>query len=104
MKATIKAQGHQLTVREGDIVTLNRFPGKVAGDTVTLTEVLAVGEGADTKIGTPVVPGASVTATVLEVKRGDKVMVFKKKRRHGYRRTRGHRQELSVVKVQSIQG
>ena len=62
-----------------------------------------VGEGESAKIGTPLVDGASVKALVLENKRAKKIMIFKKKRRKGYQHKRGHRQELSVIKIQSIQ-
>ncbi|MDP0499147.1 MAG: 50S ribosomal protein L21 [Verrucomicrobiota bacterium JB022] len=102
MKATIKTQGRQFTVNEGDVLFVNRYPETNAGDTVTINDVLAVGEGADTRFGTPVLEGASVTAKILENKRGAKVIIKKKKRRHGYRRTRGHRQELSVIRIESI--
>ncbi len=103
MKATIKTQGRQFTVQEGDILQVNRYADTSAGDTVTIGEVLMVGEGAEASFGTPQIEGASVTATVLENKRDKKVVVFKKKRRKGYRRKRGHRQEISVIKIESIQ-
>lgn len=102
MKATIKIQGKQLTVSEGEIFFVNRFCDSKAGDTVTINEVLMLGNGAEAKFGTPYVDGASVTAKILENKRGKKVDIFKKKRRKGYQRRRGHRQELSVIKVESI--
>ena len=104
MKATIKAQGRQFTVQEGDILFVNRFCDTKAGDSVTINDVLMLGEGADARFGTPNVTGAAVELKILENKRGDKVRVFKKKRRKGYHRTRGHRQELSVVRVESIKG
>jgi large subunit ribosomal protein L21 len=104
MKATIKAQGRQFIVQEGDILFVNRFCDSKAGDTVTINDVLMLGEGAEARIGTPTVTGASVDLKILENKRGEKVRVFKKKRRKGYRRTRGHRQELSVVRVEAIKG
>ncbi len=104
MKAIIKTQGRQFTVSEGDILIVNRYPDTNSGDTVTIDSVLTLGEGKDASIGTPTVEGASVTATVLENKRGEKVRIFKKKRRHGYERRRGHRQELSVIKIESIKG
>jgi large subunit ribosomal protein L21 len=66
--------------------------------------VVFLGEGAAAKIGTPLVAGAKVTAKLLENKRGDKIRIFKHRRRKGYYRRRGHRQELSVVKIESIQG
>ncbi len=103
MKATIKTQGRQFTVKEGDILKVNRFVDSSAGDTVTIGEVLMVGEGAEASFGNPCVEGASVTATVLENKRDKKIIVFKKKRRKGYRRKRGHRQEVSIIKIDSIQ-
>ena len=104
MKATIKSQGRQFTVTEGDVLIINRFPNTEKGSTVELNEVLTLGEGESLKIGTPTVKGASVSATVLENKRGKKVKVFKKNKRKGYERTRGHRQELSVIKIDSIKG
>jgi large subunit ribosomal protein L21 len=102
MKATIKTQGRQFTVQEGDVLFVNRYPETQNGDAVTIDTVLAVGEGESIQFGTPLVEGASVTARILENKRGKKVIVFKKKRRKGYRNKRGHRQELSVIKIESI--
>jgi len=102
MKATIKTQGQQFTVSEGDILTVNRYPGTEKGSTVEINDVLAAGEGENYKVGTPTLSGASVSVTILENKRGDKVIVFKKKKRKGMERKRGHRQELSVIKVESI--
>ncbi len=102
MKATIKTQGQQFTVTEGDILIVNRYPGTEKGSTVEINDVLATGEGATFQVGTPTLAGASVSATILENKRGDKVIVFKKKKRKGMERKRGHRQELSVIKIDSI--
>ena len=102
MKATIKTQGRQFTVQEGDVLFVNRYPETETGDSVTIDNVLSVGEGESMKFGTPLVDGASVQAKILENKRGKKVLVFKKKRRKGYRNKRGHRQELSVIKIESI--
>lgn len=102
MKATIKTQGQQFTVTEGDILIVNRYPGTEKGSTIEINDVLATGEGADFRVGTPTLAGASVSATVLENKRGTKVIVFKKKKRKGMERKRGHRQELSVIKINSI--
>jgi len=104
MKATIKTQGRQFIVEEGDVLFVNRYPNTEAGDAVTIDSVLSVGSGAEMKLGTPFVSGASVEATVLENKRGAKVNIVKKKRRHGYLKRRGHRQELSVIKISSIKG
>ncbi len=102
MKATIKTQGQQFTVTEGDILIVNRYPGTEKGSTVEIKDVLAAGAGADYKVGTPTLVGATVSAKILENKRGDKVIVFKKKKRKGMERKRGHRQELSVIKIESI--
>ncbi|WP_269525389.1 50S ribosomal protein L21 [Coraliomargarita parva] len=102
MKATIQTQGRQFTVTEGDILKVNSYPETQAGDTIDINAVLMVGEGADTRFGTPYVEGASVKATVLENKKEKKVIIFKKKRRQGYRVRRGHRQHISVIKIDSI--
>lgn len=103
MKATIQTQGQQFIVSEGDTLTVNRFPNTEAGSTVDITTVLTAGEGSDMKIGAPFLDGAVVKASVLENKRGKKVIIFKKKKRKGYENKRGHRQELSVIKIDSIQ-
>jgi large subunit ribosomal protein L21 len=102
MKATIKTQGQQFAVSEGDILIVNRYPKTEAGSTVEINEVLSAGEGETFRVGTPFLAGASVTAEVLENKRGDKVVVFKKKKRKGMERKQGHRQELSVIKIKAI--
>ncbi len=102
MKATIKTQGQQFAVTEGDILIVNRYRNTEAGTTVEITDVLSAGEGEAFKIGTPLLDGAKVTAKILENKRGPKVIVFKKKKRKGYERKRGHRQELSVIKIETI--
>jgi large subunit ribosomal protein L21 len=102
MKATIKTQGKQFSVSEGDILIVDRYPKTEAGSTVEINEVLAAGEGSSFKVGTPFLAGASVKAKVLENKRGKKVIVFKMRKRKGSKRKRGHRQELSVIKIESI--
>ena len=104
MKATIKTQGRQFTVTEGDVLKVNSFPDTEAGDTIDINEVLMIGEGADARFGAPLIEGAIVKATILENKKDKKVIVFKKKRRQGYKKRRGHRQHLSVTKIESING
>lgn len=104
MKATIETQGRQFTVAEGDILSVNRFPGTENGDTVTIDRVLRLGEGADTRFGTPTVPGAKVEAEILENKRDKKVKILKFKKRSGYMRKRGHRQHLTVLRIKKIEG
>ncbi len=99
MFAVIKTGGKQYRVAKDDVIVVEKLPGE-AGATVKLDEVLVVGE----KIGTPTVAGAAVTATVLEQGKGDKVIVFKKKRRQNYRRKKGHRQQLTVLRITDIAG
>lgn len=104
MKATIKTQGRQFTVQEGDVLFVNRYQDTASGDSVTIDTVLSIGEGESMKFGAPIVEGATVQAKILENKRGKKVTIIKKNRRKGYRNKRGHRQELSVIKIESING
>ena len=104
MKATIKTQGRQFTVSEGDVLKVNVFPGTQTGDSIDINEVLMIGDGTEARFGNPLVDGASVKVTILENKKDKKIVVFKKKRRQGYKRRRGHRQHLSVIKVESIKG
>jgi large subunit ribosomal protein L21 len=103
MKAVIRTQGKQFAVQEGDVLFVDRYVDSSAGDEVVIKDILFLSEGNDTKVGTPLVPGVSVRAKILENKRAKKVMIFKKKRRKGYQRKRGHRQEISVIKIESIQ-
>jgi large subunit ribosomal protein L21 len=102
MKATIKTQGKQFVVTEGDVLIVDRYPQAEKGSTVQINDILSVGEGAEIKIGTPTVAGASVSAEVLENKRGKKIVIFKKTKRKGYDRRTGHRQDLTVIKIKTI--
>ena len=102
MKATIKTQGKQFVVSEGDVLIVDRYPQAEKGSTVQINDILSVGEGAEIKIGTPTVAGASVSAEVLENKRGKKIIIFKKTKRKGYDRRTGHRQDLTVIKIKTI--
>ncbi len=101
MFAIIKTGGKQYRVSQGDQIVVERIAGEV-GSEVALTEVLALGDGQSGSIGTPTVANASVRAKIVQQPRGTKVLVFKKKRRKNYRRKRGHRQELTVLKIQEI--
>ena len=104
MYAIIEDSGTQIKVSEGDVikVALREMPADVA--TVTFDRVLAVGGTDDgTKVGQPMLEGAKVTADVLARERDDKVMVTKFKRRKGYLRRKGHRQDYLKVKITSIQ-
>jgi len=101
MYAVIRTGGKQYKVAANDVIRVERLDGE-AGETVHFAEVLMVGEGEQATVGSPLVAGASVAATLVEHVQGDKVLIFKKKRRHNYRRKRGHRQGLSVLKVTEI--
>ena len=74
MKATIRTQGRQFTVSEGDVLKINAYPNTEAGDTIDLSEVLMVGEGSEARFGAPLVEGASVKATILENKKDKKIL------------------------------
>ena len=100
MFAIVKTGGKQYRVGVGDQITVERLEGDV-GAAISLDQVLAVG-GEAPKVGTPIVEGVSVTAKILQQPRGTKIIVFKKKRRKNYRRKRGHRQELTVLKIEEI--
>jgi large subunit ribosomal protein L21 len=100
MFAVIRTGGKQYRVAPNDIIEVEKIAGR-PGDIVELAEVLLLG-GASPKTGSPTIAGALVAAEVLEQKRGDKVIVFKKKRRKNYRRTKGHRQELTALRITEI--
>ena len=101
MYAVLRTGGKQYRVAENDLIRVERLPAN-AGDSITLDQVLMVG-GETPRIGAPLVDGASVTAEVVEQTRGDKIIIFKKKRRQNYRRKRGHRQDLTVLRITGIQ-
>ena len=100
MYAVIRTGGKQYKVAKDDVIVVETVSGE-PGTTVTLDQVLMVA-GAEITTGSPLVKGAQVTATVVEHKLGDKVLIFKKKRRHNYRRKNGHRQPLTVLKITDI--
>lgn len=101
MFAVVKTGGKQYKVAQDDILKLEKLPGE-AGDTVTFDEVLMLHDGTALKTGKPTVDGAVVTAEILEQTRADKVIVFKRRRRHTYRKRNGHRQYLTVVKITGV--
>lgn len=103
MYAIIRASGRQLRVEPGDTVYVDRMETP-AGQRVEIKDVLLVGGDGEPRVGTPTVPGTLVVATVLEQGRDRKVRVFKFKRRKHYRRTRGHRQAYTALRVEAIQG
>jgi large subunit ribosomal protein L21 len=101
MYAIVEAGGRQYRVSPGDRIDVEKLTGAV-GDTVTLTPVLMVGDGATATIGTPQVAEARVEAQIVAQKRGRKIIIFKHKRRKGYRRKQGHRQWLTSLKILGI--
>lgn len=103
MYAVIRTGGKQYRVAADDIIEIEKIDG-AGGDKVSFPDVLMVGGDGDPKIGTPLVSGASVEGEILEQTRGKKIIVFKKKRRHNYRRKKGHRQHLTRVKITGISG
>jgi large subunit ribosomal protein L21 len=103
MYAVIKTGGKQYRVQPGDLLVVEKLAGE-PGAKVAFEEVLMLGEGDAVTLGAPLIDGASVSATLVETRKGDKIKVFKKIRRQGYRRTRGHRQIETVVRVTGIDG
>lgn len=101
MYAVIETGSKQYRVKAGDTLEVERLPVE-AGQPATFDRVLLVNNDGKITVGNPTVANASVVADVLAHKRGDKKLIFKMKRRKGYRKTIGHRQELTVVKVKEI--
>jgi len=101
MYAVVKTGGKQYRVAPGDTIQIERLPGE-AGDIVTLDEVLMLADGANVTIGAPQVAGASVAAEIVEQTRGPKIIIFKKRRRQNSRRKKGHRQDLTIVRIAEI--
>jgi large subunit ribosomal protein L21 len=101
IQAVIRTGGKQYRVAANDVLKVERVSGE-AGDQIVFGEVLAVTGDGMAEVGSPLVAGASVAARVIAQDRTDKVIVFKKKRRHNYRRTKGHRQLLTVLRIEEI--
>ena len=101
MYAVVEISGKQQIVRPDEILKVDRLTGN-AGDSITINNVLALGEGESISFGNPYIEGVSVVFEALENQKDRKVIVFKKKRRKRYEVKRGHRQHLSVVKVKEI--
>jgi large subunit ribosomal protein L21 len=97
MFAVIQTGGKQYKVASGDVIRVEKLAGE-AGSELVLDQVLMVGD----KIGAPVVAGASVKATVVAQARGEKIIVFKKRRRQNSRRKNGHRQDLTILRITDI--
>lgn len=97
MFAVIKTGGKQYKVQKDSIIITETIPGE-AGTKVSFDEVLMAGD----KVGAPLVAGASVAGEIVKQTRGEKVVVFKKIRRHGYKRKQGHKQDLTVIRITDI--
>jgi large subunit ribosomal protein L21 len=102
MYAVVRTGGKQVRVAPGDAIRVEKLDGEI-GDRIELEEVLLVGGEGDARIGTPLVPGAKVVGTITAQGRGEKITVFKMKRRKGYRRKAGHRQLYTEVRVDEIE-
>jgi large subunit ribosomal protein L21 len=100
--AVISTGGRQIRVREGDVVEVDRIVAE-PGSSVTFDKVLLFDTGEEVRVGTPVLDGASVRGTVVREMRQRKVIVFRNKRRSTFRRTRGHRQSITLVKIDAIE-
>ena len=103
MYAVIKTGGKQYRVQPGDVLVVEKLDGE-PGANVAFGDVLMLGDGDAVTLGEPTVAGASVNATLVETRKGEKVKIFKKIRRQGYRRTKGHRQTETVLRVTAIEG
>jgi large subunit ribosomal protein L21 len=101
MYAVVEIKGEQFKVEKDDEILAQIVEGEV-GAKLTFDRVLLISDEAGSKIGQPTVRGASVSATITGAKRGPKIVVFKKKKRRGYRRTRGHRQDLTALRIDAI--
>ncbi|AKU97228.1 LSU ribosomal protein L21p [Labilithrix luteola] len=103
MYAVIKTGGKQYRVAQGDKLRVEKLAGNV-GDAVTLGEVLLVGTGEGIKVGAPTVSGAKVEAKIVAQDRGEKIIIFKFRRRKNYRRKTGHRQPFTALEITGITG
>ena len=101
MYAVVKIGGHQYRVSEGDVLFVDKQSDET-DQSLTFDHVLLIKDDDNVSIGNPVVEGASVEATLLDNVKSDKVIVFKKKRRKGYRKKRGHRQPMSQIEINKI--
>jgi len=101
MLAVFKTGGKQYSVKAGQILKVEKLEGK-KGDNISFKDILAVSDDKINKIGTPLVEGAQIEAKILDQIRDKKIIVFKKRKRQNYRSTQGHRQSLTVLKIESI--
>ena len=101
MLAVFKTGGKQYSVKAGQILKVEKLEG-VKGDNISFKDVLAISESTENTIGSPLVEGAVVEAKILDQIRDKKIIVFKKRKRQNYRSTQGHRQYLTVLKIETI--
>lgn len=101
MYAIIRTGGKQYQVAAGDTLKVEKLQGKV-GDTIELSDVLLVADGENVTVGQPLVDGAKVTATIVEHGRAKKILIFKKKKRKGYRVKNGHRQQYTALAIEEV--
>ena len=101
MYAVIKTGGKQFKVAEGDVLKVEKLTADV-GKTLNLNSVLTLVDGDKVTIGTPMITGASIDATIVSHGKGDKVKIFKMNRRKGYRKSQGHRQGFTEIKIDKI--
>ena len=99
--AVLKSGGKQYRVSAGDVILIEKIIGE-SGSKVTFDDIIMMGEGAQIHVEENELKAASVTGEVIEQTRGPKLLIFKKKRRHNYRRKKGHKQDLTAVRIQSI--
>jgi large subunit ribosomal protein L21 len=103
MYAVIKTGGKQYRVQPGDVIVVEKLDGDVGSD-VSFGDVLMLGGDKGVTLGAPLIAGAAVAATLVETRKGEKIKIFKKTRRQGYRRTNGHRQLETVLRITGIDG
>ena len=101
MYVIAKTGGRQYVACPGDVLKINKIPGN-AGDSVELSDILLVNDGKKTIVDDKSLSKAKIVARLMEQKKDDKILVFKKKRRQNYRRKVGHRQEISILKIEDI--
>ena len=101
MYAIVNIAGQQFKVEKDQTVIVHRLAGE-EGKKLEFSEVVLVGDGSKIKVGTPAIKGAMVSASIIGHMRGDKIIIFKKKRRKGYQKQSGHRQDLTRIKIEGI--
>ena len=101
MYALVKTGGKQYRVSKDDTILVERLAAE-EGEQIILNDIVMLGDGDKVTIGTPLVDGAGVSATVMRQTRGPKIIIFRRKRRKNHRRTQGHRQDLTLLKINDI--